>query len=112
MIEIIAQPSETGDTTRPKVRLSRCNCDFISRRGLGISEALIDRKRGGNRRGRAWGHTSTINNCIDVRTAITQNRSSVRCPFPSSWRTAYHVMNRGIGGRRLFPDNKANEHFR
>ena len=24
----------------------------------------------------------------------------------------YHVMNRGIDGRRLFPDNKANEHFR
>ena len=24
----------------------------------------------------------------------------------------YHVMNRGIDARRLFPDNKANEHFR
>jgi hypothetical protein len=24
----------------------------------------------------------------------------------------YHVMNRGIDGRRLFPDNKVNEHFR
>ena len=27
----------------------------------------------------------------------------------NSW---YHVMNRGIDARRLFPDNKANEHFR
>jgi putative transposase len=24
----------------------------------------------------------------------------------------YHVMNRGIDGRRLFPDHQANEHFR
>jgi hypothetical protein len=24
----------------------------------------------------------------------------------------YHVMNRGIDARRLFPDKKANEHFR
>src|SRR5580704_15325909 len=24
----------------------------------------------------------------------------------------YHVMNRGIDGRQLFPDNEANEHFR
>ena len=24
----------------------------------------------------------------------------------------YHVMNRGIDARRLFPDNEANEHFR
>ena len=24
----------------------------------------------------------------------------------------YHVMNRGIDARQLFPDNKANEHFR
>jgi putative transposase len=24
----------------------------------------------------------------------------------------YHVMNRGIDGRRLFPDHSANEHFR
>jgi hypothetical protein len=59
------------------------------------------------------GHTSTINNCVDVGMEITQNRSSVSRPLPIVMEHGcYHVMNRGIDGRRLFPDNKANEHFR
>jgi REP element-mobilizing transposase RayT len=61
----------------------------------------------------AWGHLSTINNCIDGGTAITQSAVPVSRPLriviENGW---YHVMNRGIDARRLFPDNKANEHFR
>ena len=33
----------------------------------------------------------------------------LRIVMENGW---YHVMNRGIDARRLFPDNKANEHFR
>jgi hypothetical protein len=33
----------------------------------------------------------------------------LRIVMENGW---YHVMNRGIDGRRLFPDHQANEHFR
>jgi hypothetical protein len=33
----------------------------------------------------------------------------LRIVMENGW---YRVMNRGIDARRLFPDNKANEHFR
>ena len=32
----------------------------------------------------------------------------LRIAVPNGW---YHVVNRGIDGRQLFPDDRANEHF-
>ena len=46
---------------------------------------------------------ATINNCIDLESASTQNRSSVSRPLrivmENGW---HHIMNRGIDGRWLF----------
>jgi hypothetical protein len=42
------------------------------------------------------------------KTAVSVSRL-LRIVMENGW---YHVMNRGIDCRLLFPDNKANEHFR
>jgi hypothetical protein len=110
-IEIIAQPQGRVsnwthgliEQVQLRFNLRRDLHDF---RSSSSTASAVETGEGG-----FWGRTSTINNCINVGTAITQNRSSMSRPLlivmENGW---YH--DRGSTGRWLFPSNKANEHFR
>ena len=55
---------------------------------------------------------SDLNNQLDVQGWICRHSGLVSRPLriavENGW---YHVLNRGIDGRQLFPDDRANEHF-
>jgi len=55
---------------------------------------------------------SDLNNQLDVQGWICRHSGLVSRPLriavENGW---YHVLNRGIDGRQLFSDDRANEHF-